>query len=68
MFRLFCNAHLYFSGNATPRIVWSIVIEVLVFIVTVALAMTDSSGWPGTFFWVTMGSVVVLNSEFRLNP
>lgn len=23
--------------------------------------MVDSSDWPGTFFWVTMGSVVILN-------
>jgi solute carrier family 29 (equilibrative nucleoside transporter), member 1/2/3 len=23
--------------------------------------MVDSSAWPGTFFWVTMGSVVILN-------
>lgn len=25
--------------------------------------MVDSSAWPDTFFWVTMASVVVLNSE-----
>jgi equilibrative nucleoside transporter 1/2/3 len=54
---------VFCSGNATPRIVWSIIIEVVVFIVTVALAMTDSSQWPGSFFWITMGSVVVLNSK-----
>lgn len=55
------------SGSATPRIVWSIVIEVLVFIVTVALAMIDSSQWPGYFFWITMGSVVILNGVYSFN-
>ncbi len=52
-----------FRGNLTPRIVLSILVEVLVFIVTVALAMADSSKWPGAFFWITMALVVVLNSE-----
>lgn len=51
------------SGSLTPRIVCSIVVEVLIFIFTVALAMIDSSGWPGPFFWITMVSVVILNSE-----
>lgn len=36
---------------------------VFVFVMTVVLAMLDSSEWPGTFFWVTMSSVVVLNSK-----
>lgn len=31
------------------------------FIVTVALGMSDSSAWPAEFFWITMVSVVVLN-------
>lgn len=54
---------LFFRGNLTPRIVWSILIEVIVFIITVALAMGDSSEWPGIFFWVTMATVVLLNSK-----
>ncbi|KAJ9585198.1 hypothetical protein L9F63_003001, partial [Diploptera punctata] len=52
---------LGFGGSLTTRIVWSILVEVLVFIVTVILAMSDSSQWPGVFFVVTMGTVVVLN-------
>lgn len=40
---------------------YSILIEVIVFIVTVALGMSDSSAWPAEFFWITMVSVVVLN-------
>lgn len=56
--------HFYFnSGDLTKRVVWSLIIEILIFLVTVILAMVDSSAWPETFFWVTMGSVVVLNSK-----
>lgn len=54
---------IFFRGNLTTRIVWSIFVLVLVFVFTVVLAMTDSSGWPGVFFWVTMISVVILNSK-----
>lgn len=52
------------SGDLTPRIVYSILVEVVVFIVTVVMAMMDSSYWPGEFFWITMSLVVVLNSMF----
>lgn len=44
---------------------YSILIEVIVFVVTVVLAMIDSSDWPGAFFWITMITVVILNSEYR---
>lgn len=50
-------------GNLTTRIVWSISVEVVIFIVTVILAMTDSNDWAGIFFWITMVSVVILNSK-----
>lgn len=49
------------GGNLTTRIVWSILIEVVAFIMTVILAMCDSSKWPETFFTVTMITVVILN-------
>ncbi|KAF5288632.1 hypothetical protein FQA39_LY15327 [Lamprigera yunnana] len=55
------NIFVQMGGNLTTRIVWSICIEVVVFILTVALAMTDTHEWPGTFFWITMISVVILN-------
>ncbi|KAJ6637954.1 Equilibrative nucleoside transporter 3 [Pseudolycoriella hygida] len=55
------NIFVNLGGNLTPRIVLSILVEVLVFIVTVALAMIDSSEWPGSFFWITIFLVVVLN-------
>ena len=50
----------------TTRIVWGIFIQVLIFVCTVILAMTDSSGWPGVFFWITMISVIILNSKIKL--
>lgn len=37
----------------------------VIFVLTVILAMTDSSDWPGVFFWVTMVTVVILNGEFQ---
>ncbi|KAK4875054.1 hypothetical protein RN001_011476 [Aquatica leii] len=55
------NVFVQMGGNLTTRIVWSISIEVVVFILTIALAMTDTHEWPGAFFWITMVSVVILN-------
>ncbi|CAK9811444.1 NADPH-dependent diflavin oxidoreductase 1 [Anthophora plagiata] len=55
------NIFIQFGGNLTTRIIWSIFIEVLIFVCTIILAMVDSSGWPGTFFGITMLSVIALN-------
>ncbi|XP_071522125.1 equilibrative nucleoside transporter 1 isoform X2 [Panulirus ornatus] len=55
------NIFIQFGGNLTTRIVWSILIEVVVFVFTVILAMIDSSDWPGVFFWITIVSVIILN-------
>lgn len=55
------NVFVNMGGDLTKRIVWSILIEICVFIVTVVLAMLDSSSWPGAFFWITMLCVVILN-------
>ena len=55
------NVFVQFGGSVTTRVVWSILVMVFIFVMTVVLAMTDSAQWPGTFFWVTMSSVVVLN-------
>lgn len=57
------NYHFFYSGNLTTRIVWSLVIEIIIFLVTVGLAMTNSADWPGAFFWITMATVVILNSK-----
>lgn len=60
-----CNALNLFiqfeGGRLTFRIVGSILIEVIIFIVTIILAMLDSSTWPGAFFYITMASVVLIN-------
>ena len=50
----------------TGRIVWTLLIEVIVFVVTIVLAMIDTSLYPGVFFYITMGSIVTLNSECKL--
>lgn len=53
---------LTFRGqNLTLRVTFSIIIELIIFIITVTLAIIDSTAWPGTFFYLTMSSVVVLN-------
>lgn len=36
-------------------------VEVILFIVTIILAMVDSSQWIVQFFYITMASVVILN-------
>ena len=52
----------------TSRIVWTLLIEVLVFVVTIILAMVDSSEWPGVFFYLTIGCVILLNSKWYFVP
>lgn len=49
------------SGNLTNRIVWTLLTEVVIFVVTIVLAMVDSSEWSGIFFYLTIGSVIILN-------
>ena len=53
----------YSSGTLTSRIVWTLLIEVLVFVATIILAMVDSSDWPALFFYLTFACVVILNSQ-----
>lgn len=52
---------VFHRGDLTKRVVWSLIIEIIIFLVTVILAMVDSSAWPETFFYVTMISVIILN-------
>lgn len=55
------NIFMNLGGNLTTRIVWSILMEVIAFVVTVVLVIIDTSAWPGIFFACTMGTVVFLN-------
>lgn len=55
------NIFIQIGGSLSTRIIGSILVEVLIFVATIVLAMLDSSEWPGAFFWITMGSVVILN-------
>lgn len=57
------NIFLNVSGSLTSRIVWTLLIEVIIFVVTIVLAMIDSRTWPGIFFYLTIFSVIILNSE-----
>ncbi|XP_075145843.1 equilibrative nucleoside transporter 2 [Haematobia irritans] len=55
------NIFVHLGGDLTKRIVYSILFELLIFIVTVLMAIMDSTNWQGAFFWITMVSVVLLN-------
>ncbi|KAL3863816.1 hypothetical protein ACJMK2_005546 [Sinanodonta woodiana] len=56
------NTFVQFGAQAsTRRIAMAIFIIVIVFILTVVLAIVDSSQWPLEFFAITMVSVVILN-------
>lgn len=55
------NIFVPIKGDLTLRIMWSIAINIMLFIITIALAMVDTSSWPYGFFYVTMISVVILN-------
>ena len=60
------NIFLNIGGNITGRIVWTLFVNILVFVFTIVLAMVDSSEWPGIFFYLTVGSVVILNSNIYI--
>lgn len=52
------------GGNLTHRIVWALLIEVIVFVVTIILAMVDTSEWPGVFCYLTIACVILLNGSY----
>lgn len=49
------------SGNLKLRVNLTLLVELIIFFVTIILAIVDSSKWPLTFFYVTMVTVVILN-------
>lgn len=49
------------SGNLKARVNLTLLVEVVIFVITIILAVVDSSKWPIAFFYVTMCSVVALN-------
>ncbi|KAH8376954.1 hypothetical protein KR093_002346 [Drosophila rubida] len=55
------NIFINFGGDLTSRIVYSILMEIVILIITVVLAMLDSYEWPGIFFFATMSSIVLIN-------
>ena len=55
-----------FSGNITRRIVWSIIIVVVMFIATVALAMLDSSNCKFGVIWLFYLRLQNLHQSFDI--
>ncbi|XP_044727243.1 equilibrative nucleoside transporter 1 [Chrysoperla carnea] len=56
------NIFINIGGNLTKRIVYSITALAIIFLITILLAMFDTSKSPGFFFFATMTCVVILNS------
>ncbi|XP_043267149.1 equilibrative nucleoside transporter 1 [Venturia canescens] len=56
------NVFIQFGGNLTTRIVWGLFVQGVIIVFTVILAMSDTSGWPGIFYWITIASIIVLNT------
>ncbi|KAL8618130.1 hypothetical protein ACOMHN_034357 [Nucella lapillus] len=57
-FNLFCQC----GGKPAVRIVGSIIIIIVLFVITIVLAMVDSREWPVQFFWITLISAALINS------
>lgn len=56
------NVFVHIGKDATSiRIIWSLIVELAIFSLTIGLALCDSSTWQGQFFWITMASVVLIN-------
>ena len=56
------NSYIFLPrGNLTSRIVWSVLSEILILILTIVLAMVDTTSWPELFFYLTIASVILLN-------
>ncbi|KAF6019199.1 hypothetical protein EB796_022502 [Bugula neritina] len=55
---IFCQCG---GGRTTVKIAGSIVVLILMFIVTIVMAMVNSQEWQGAFFGLTMATVVVIN-------
>jgi len=45
------NVFLQLSGNLTPRIVWTLLVEILVLILTIVLAMVSQPSYPSGIFF-----------------
>nr|AXY94712.1 equilibrative nucleoside transporter ent2 [Habrobracon hebetor] len=56
------NVFIPMSGSMTLRIIWGLGVQAVIFIFTVIMAMVDTSNIAVPFFWMTMASVVILNT------
>lgn len=50
------------GGDLSKRIFWSLALNIVLFVVTIVLAMMDTSSWKIGFFWFTMVKVIFLNA------
>ena len=57
----FNTFQLCFSDNLAPRIVWTMLLEILIMILTIVLAMVATSHWSSPFFYLTLASVILIN-------
>ncbi|KAJ2941496.1 hypothetical protein O0L34_g14542 [Tuta absoluta] len=57
------NVFVVIRGDLAKRIVWSLIVEVIVFVVTIFLAMLNTTMCKAAFFWITMLLVLLLNAS-----
>lgn len=58
----FINLFVHFGGSLTKRIVYSVSIMIVLYMLMVVLALVDSSSWPYEFFIITMCAVALMNA------
>lgn len=56
---VFINTEKY---SPTLRTIYSLVVQIAVFCITILLANINTSHMVGTFFWITMATVVLVNT------
>lgn len=54
---------VFYSYKASSnRLVFSFYVQIALFLLTISLALVDTSSWPEGFFWLTMGVAVLFNT------
>ncbi|KAJ6222303.1 hypothetical protein RDWZM_000848 [Blomia tropicalis] len=62
---IFQLVNLLFSSRykaSSNRLIFSYIIEIVLFIIIIVLALIDTSSWPEIFFWVTIIIAILFNT------
>lgn len=55
-----CISYRYKASS--NRLIFSYIIEIVLFIIIIVLALIDTSSWPEIFFWVTIIIAILFNT------